>query len=92
MKTKPTKEPTTESDVIKAVSDNHIWINAFSLINPSDETALSVGRSVIAMLQDKPRLLPKYTASASELDADGKRVMQKMAELTPMLYMSVNAS
>ena len=49
----------TESDqnILKKVNDNHIWLNAFSCINPTDDFKKEVGAEVIYMLSQKDRLL-----------------------------------
>jgi len=60
---------------------NHIWINAFKLINPSDDFLLDVGRMVVSMLKQKDNLIP------ARADHD-----DKLARLTPKLYLSVNQS
>ena len=75
---------TTKDDVIAAVKENHMWINAFALVNPTDELALGIGRDVIAWLQNRENLLPKYVGE--------NEALAELAELTPMLYMSINAS
>jgi len=42
-----------EADVLKAAKENHIWVNAFAMIQPSDEFALLIGRTVLGMLCDE---------------------------------------
>ena len=42
-----------EADVLKAAKANHIWVNAFATIRPSDELALQIGRIVLRMLRDE---------------------------------------
>lgn len=68
-------------EIAGAAEANHIWINAFSLINPSDDMLMSIGRTVVEMLREKGNLLP------ARADHD-----DKLARLTPTLYMSVNQS
>jgi len=45
-------------EIAGAAETNHIWINAFSLINPSDDMVMSIGRTVADMLRQKDNLLP----------------------------------
>jgi len=72
--------------VLKAANDNHIWVNAFSLIRPTEETYRNIGKAVVEMLQTKENLLPHYYGE----DFDG--AITDLQKLTPVLYMSVNAS
>jgi len=83
---------TTKDDVIKAVSENHIWINAFQLVNPTDELAQQIGYTVIRWLKQRDNLLSKYNGDLSCESESIQETIQKMADLTPVLYMSVNAS
>lgn len=72
--------------VLENVQSNHIWISAFTLINPTDKTCADIGRTVIEMLQTRENLLPHYYGK----EFDGG--ITDMQNLTPVLYMSVNAS
>lgn len=60
---------------------NHIWLNAFSIIKPSDQMLMDIGRTVVEMLRQKDNLIPARADHESD-----------MAKLTPKLYMSINAS
>lgn len=71
--------------VARQIAENHIWINAFSLINPSPETLQGIGSEVVRMLKNKDNLLPAWHG-ATKGDVD------ELAELTPMLYLRINAS
>ncbi len=64
--------------VLQAAKDNHIWLNAFSCICPTDEFKLDLANTILRWLDTKALLLP---ASPSRL-----------GELTPMLYLSINKS
>lgn len=52
--TVPTDEPRVlskyERDVLQAAEENHIWINAFTLVRPTDKTLIEIGRAVVNML------------------------------------------
>ena len=74
-----------QKSVLKAVGDNHIWINAFDTIRPTPELERQIGRQVLQMLADKRNLLPKYLDGSQEEIGD-------LQKLTPVLYLSVNAS
>ena len=60
---------------------NHIWLNAFSCINPTDELKMQIGEMVLEWLNQRDNLMPACADHDSEL-----------ARLTPKLYMSVNKS
>lgn len=42
-----------EQDVIKSAEQNHIWLNAFQCLNPSDEFKIKLADAILGML-DKP--------------------------------------
>jgi hypothetical protein len=42
----------TDAELVVEAKANHIWLNAFSCIRPSDEFLIDVGRSVLRMLED----------------------------------------
>lgn len=60
---------------------NHIWLNAFTCINPTDELKMQIGTLVLDWLNQKDNLMP------ARADHDCK-----LAALTPKLYLSVNKS
>lgn len=79
---------TTSADIVKAVQDNHIWLNAFNCINPTDEFLKDIGRMVIAKLNCRECLLPMYLDNEP---ATGT-VSESLAEHTQVLYLSINKS
>ncbi|NLF72375.1 MAG: hypothetical protein GX575_25345 [Candidatus Anammoximicrobium sp.] len=58
-KTKETRTRLTryEADVMRSVKTNHIWLNAFACIRPSDEFVLMVGRYVLGLLNEPENLI-----------------------------------
>jgi hypothetical protein len=40
-------------NVLAAAERNHIWVNAFSCIHPSDELCVQIGREVLRMLGER---------------------------------------
>ena len=42
-----------QKDVLRAAQENHIWINAFTLIGPSEATLADIGRSIVRMLKNE---------------------------------------
>ncbi len=71
--------------VVEQIRGNHIWINAFTLVNPSPQTLQNIGSEVVRMLKDKDNLLPSWDGKM-----DGE--VHEISELTPMLYLRINAS
>jgi hypothetical protein len=63
---------------------NHIWLNAFSCINPSKEFCENLGRTIIEKIKQKDYLMPSWYGESEKLD--------EIAKLTPMMYMSINKS
>lgn len=72
--------------VVTAAEQNHIWVSAFTLIRPTEKTYADIGRAVVAMMQERDNLLPSLTPG----DADDP--VHDLSRLTPVLYMSINAS
>jgi len=70
----------------KAACDNHMWISAFALIRPTDETLKAIGQHVVDQLKRRDELLPSYT------EGDANDPIHDLSRLTPMLYCSFNAS
>lgn len=83
---------TTKNEVISAVEANTIWLNATKLINPTDKTLREIGETLVAMLQQKENLLPKYVVADECTSESLKTAMEDISKLTPVLYLSVNAS
>lgn len=46
------KKNMTDAEKVQMADDNHIWVNAFSCIRPTDEFLLGVGRTVIDKLNN----------------------------------------
>ena len=78
---------TTKDDVVKMVETNHIWLNAFKCINPTPEFCEKIGREIISKLNQRDNLLPSYYG-----EEELSETSQKLAELTPTLYLSINKS
>ena len=72
--------------VLNSVQSNHLWINAFSLVRPTDKTYIGIGRAVVEMLQTSENLLPNYYGP--ELDGP----ITELQSMTPVLYLSINQS
>lgn len=56
-----------ERDVLRTAESNHIWLNAFSCMRPSDEFAMRVGREVLRMLDDDRCTIASRTAHVLNL-------------------------
>ena len=75
-------------DIADKCHGNHIWLNAFSCIDPSDEFCRDIGQTIIDKLNNKDRLLSGYVKPE---DRDIPEMLS-LAELTPMLYIAINKS
>jgi hypothetical protein len=47
-----------EATALAAVRSNHIWLNAFSCIRPTDEFCASLGRQILEMLDSEHTTIP----------------------------------
>ena len=45
------------TQVAKMAKSNHIWLNAFACIKPTDEYLMQIGRMIIQKLEDDDCLL-----------------------------------
>lgn len=73
--------------VVKKCEDNHLWINKMTYIfSPTDEQKIALANIILEKLQMKSTQIPSRGITD---DCEG---MREMAELTPMLYMSINWS
>lgn len=72
--------------VYQQAEQNHIWLNAFSCINPSDQFLKEVGKMVIDKLKEKDCLIP-----SSGITSDLKP-LREISEMTPVLILRVNKS
>ncbi len=74
--------------IIDSIDSNHIWINALTIINPSDDTYKEIGRTVVHMLNNRENLLPSFY--------DGEKFkndeLTEIQKLTDCLYLYINAS
>lgn len=68
-------------EIADAATANHMWLNAFMCIRPTDEIKMQIGAQILDWLNQKDNLLPSGADHES-----------KMAALTPVLYLSVNKS
>lgn len=79
--------PEYQKLVIKKCEDNHLWINkATYLFHPTDEQKIALANIILEKLQMKSTQIPSRGIT------DECEGMRDLAELTPMLYMSINWS
>jgi hypothetical protein len=83
---------TTAQDVLRAVQSNHIWLNAMQCYNPTAEFCEQLGRDILAMLQQRDNLLPKFNPNIEQETPSVQEALDGMSKLTPMLYLSINKS
>ena len=72
--------------VVKKCEDNHLWINKMTYISPTDEQKIALANVILQKLQTKETQIPSRGVT------DECEGMRELAELTPMLYMSINWS
>ncbi len=65
---------------------NHLWINAFDCIRLTDELKIKIGEWVLKGLNTKENLMP------SESITSDNQISRELAEMTQILYLSVNKS
>jgi len=80
-----TKEEWQEK-VIQSVDENHIWLNAFSCIRPTDKFCADLGRQIISMLNNKENLLP-----SDGITSDNETI-RDLSMMTMQLYVRINKS
>ena len=83
----PLPAPVTQyqRDVIKSAAQNHIWLNAFFCIRPTDEFKLSLANQILFMLNNADYLICDYQDSDDE-------VWREIGKLTPELVVRFNKS
>jgi hypothetical protein len=73
--------------VMKKVEDNHIWLNkATYYFSPTDEQKIALANMILEKLKEKSTQIP-----ARGITDDCKGI-RELAELTPILYLSINWS
>lgn len=72
--------------VFDQADSNHLWLNAFECIRPTDELKMKIGEWVLRKLNNKENLIP------SDAITSDSEVSRELAELTPMLYLRINKS
>lgn len=68
-------------EIADAACANTMWLNAFSCIRPTDEIKMQIGEQVLRWLDERDNLIPARADHES-----------KLAQLTPVLYLSINKS
>jgi hypothetical protein len=73
--------------VMKKVEDNHIWINKTTYwFSPTDEQKIALANMILAKLAEKSTQIPSRGIT------DECKSIRELAELTPILYLSINWS
>lgn len=70
--------------ILQSVESNHFWMNAFSLIRPTDETKIAIGNWVIEQLKNPDATIPSFYGEGESAQALGN--------MTPQFYCRFNAS
>lgn len=85
-------EMTTKDQVIEKTETNTLWLNKFTLINPTDETLRGIGEQIVWLLQNDKNLLPKYVDLEGIDNDEELKSFENLSKLTPTLYLRINAS
>ena len=75
-----------QKQIVENCEQNHIWLNKAVYLFPTDEAKIKLADMILAKLNHKSTQIP---ASGITCETD---VVRELAELTPMLYLSVNWS
>ena len=67
-----------DKKALEMAKANHIWLNAFQCVRPTEEFKRDLGGQILEILAEKQNLMPSGTGP--------------IGELTPMLYLSINKS
>lgn len=74
-----------ERGVLDSARKNHIWLNAFQCIRPTDEFKRQVGETILDMLDCRENLICDWQDSESE-------PLRAIGRLTPELIVRINKS
>lgn len=87
-------EITTVEDVMEKLDENHIWLNAFSCVNPTDELAKDIGHAVLHMLNNPDCVIPNVVdeEQLKAYDPKTQKIYVDLGKLTPQLFLRINKS
>jgi hypothetical protein len=71
---------------LKKCEDNHIWLNKMTYLFPSDEQKIKLADTILEKLKQKETQIPQHSIT------DEDEGMRELAELTPVLYLTINWS
>lgn len=72
--------------VLDKAKGNHIWINAFETINPTDKFKIQLAEHILYMLNKKENLIPTSLITSEDKE------LQDLAKQQQILYLSINKS
>lgn len=61
------EDEVSDEQVAKMARDNHIWLDGFSCIHPTDKFLIELGYTILQKLNEKDKLLHKRTSLANML-------------------------
>lgn len=85
-------EVTTVEDVMEQLDSNHMWVNAFACINPTDELAMQIGHWVLEKLNGDTIPKPLTKEELEDLSPEARKAYVGLNRLTPQLYLRFNKS
>lgn len=80
-----TKLTAFDRDVLRAAQANHIWLNAFACVLPTQDFKIQLADQILAMLNDKEALIHDH-------QDDKNKAMRALGKLTPQLIIRINKS
>ena len=75
-----------QKQIVEKCEQNHIWLNKAVYLSPTNDAKIKLADMILAKLNHKSTQIP---ASGITCETD---TVRELAELTPMLYLSVNWS
>lgn len=71
--------------VMESASANHIWLNGFNCVRPTDDFVFKLGYQVLQMLDCRENLIHNHQDSDNE-------ALKRIGQLTPELVLRINKS
>lgn len=75
-----------QTELEEKLKQNHIWLNAFACVHPTDKFKMQLAEDILHRLNDKSYLMEDDTCTS-----DSKPI-REISKLTPMLFLRINKS
>lgn len=78
---------------MEQLNSNHMWINALSCINPTDELAMAIGHWVLEKLNEGDAIpKPMTREELEDMSPEGRKALVELNRRTPQMYLRFNKS